>query len=136
MTNATAQRQTAAEPDGQPLDITVMRRNAAQLLGPDDGPEALPPAPQEVVTLAALLREHLEQLIPAVEAQARRLPTESIPRYCALACIGEATRKLRIGDGATEPVRLSVAGKLARSVWALCDHYAKLAEASRASTRP
>ncbi|MGW1051101.1 DUF6415 family natural product biosynthesis protein [Streptomyces sp. NPDC001118] len=76
--------------------------------------------------LTAMLRGHLELLIPGVEAKARRLPKESVPRYCALACVGEATRKLRLGDGCTPPVRVAVARKLARCVKALCDHYENL----------
>ncbi|MER5548081.1 DUF6415 family natural product biosynthesis protein [Streptomyces sp. NPDC002589] len=109
-----------------PLDIGTIRETAAILLGPDDAPDVLPPAPCELDTLTAMLRGHLELLIPGVEAKARRLPKESVPRYCALACVGEATRKLRLGDGCTPPVRVAVARKLARCVKALCDHYENL----------
>ncbi|WP_369389385.1 DUF6415 family natural product biosynthesis protein [Streptomyces sp. CG1] len=112
--------------DTGPVDIATMRETALLLLGPDDGPEALPPAPKELDTLAATLRGHLELLIPEVTAKAGRLAKDCVFRYCALACVGEADRKLRVGDGCTPPVRAAVARKLARSVKALCDHYEKL----------
>ncbi|MGW1000496.1 DUF6415 family natural product biosynthesis protein [Streptomyces sp. NPDC002520] len=109
-----------------PLDIDTMRETAAKLLGPDDGSEALPPVPQELDTFTSMLRGHLELLIPEVEAKAGRQPKDSVSRHCAFACVGEATRKLRVGDGDTPAVRVAVARKLARSVNALCDHYEKL----------
>jgi hypothetical protein len=109
-----------------PVDIATMRETAAKLLGPDDGPDALPPAPEELATLTAILRGHLELLIPEVEAKAGRLPKESPARYCARACVGEARRKLGVGDGSTPAVRVSVARKLARCVNALCRHYEEL----------
>ncbi|ARP73876.1 hypothetical protein LK07_09280 [Streptomyces pluripotens] len=109
-----------------PVDIETARAIVRLLLGPDDAPELLPPAPSEVGTLTTLLRGQLALLIPEVEAKASRLSKQSIPRYCALACIGEAVRKLRLGDGDTPAVRVAVARKLARSAKALCDHYDKL----------
>ncbi|MEU1409820.1 DUF6415 family natural product biosynthesis protein [Streptomyces sp. NPDC005728] len=115
------------------VDIAMMRGTAAQLLGPDDGPEALPPTPAELGALTTALRGHLELLIPEVEAKAGRLPKNSPPRFCALACVGEANRKLRVGDGSTPAVRVAVARKLARSVNALCVHYAKLCGEAPAS---
>lgn len=117
------------------VDIATMRETAALLLGPDDGPEALPPAPKELDTLTATLRGHLELLIPEVAGKAGRLPKNSVSRYCALACLGEANRKLRVGDGCTPPVRVAVARRLARSVKALCDHYEKLDGAAPAEER-
>ncbi|MGV4989178.1 DUF6415 family natural product biosynthesis protein [Streptomyces sp. NRAIS4] len=109
-----------------PLDIGTIRETAAILLGPDDVPDVLPPDPCELDTLTAMLRGHMELLIPEVEAKAGRLPRDSAPRYCALACVGEARRKLRLGDGCTPPVRVAVSRKLARCVKALCDHYENL----------
>ncbi|MER6076143.1 DUF6415 family natural product biosynthesis protein [Streptomyces sp. NPDC001817] len=105
------------------VDIETMRETAALLLGPDDGPDALPPAVAELDTLAAMLRGHLALLIPEVEAKARRLPKESARRYRAVACVDEANRKLRVGEGCTPAVRVAVARKLARSLNALCHHY-------------
>lgn len=120
MTSATASSTTA------PVDVAAMRRTAAKLLGPDDGPEALPPGPEELTVLTAELRRHLERLLPEVERAARREPADSGPKFCALACIGEAERKLRSGEGATPAVRVAMARKLARSLNALCEHHEKL----------
>ncbi|MFG2120756.1 DUF6415 family natural product biosynthesis protein [Streptomyces sp. NPDC048710] len=110
----------------QPVDIATMPSTAAMLLGPDDAPEALLPGPEELDTLTVMLRDHLELLIPEVERQAGQLPKKSTRRYCALACVGEARRKLRLGDGCTPPTRVAVVRKLARCVNALCDHYQNL----------
>jgi Family of unknown function (DUF6415) len=106
-----------------PLDIATFRETAAVLLGSHDAPDVLPPAPREPATLIALLRGHLEQLIPEVKARAAQLPKDSVLRYCALACVGEASGELRLEDGCTPPARVAVARKLARCVRALCDHY-------------
>ncbi|MFF1297903.1 MULTISPECIES: DUF6415 family natural product biosynthesis protein [unclassified Streptomyces] len=85
------------------------------------------PQPDELDSLGATLRGHIAVLIPDVEKRAGKEPKGSVARNCALACVGEATRKLRLGDGAPHlPVRLSVVEKLARSVGALCDHYENL----------
>ncbi|MFI5973490.1 DUF6415 family natural product biosynthesis protein [Streptomyces sp. NPDC051452] len=121
----------AANPAAGRIDTAPMLETAAQLLGPDDGPDVLPPVAPELETLTALLRTHLGLLIPAVEAQAQQTDADSIPKFCALACVGEATRKLRIGDGCTPDVRVAVARKLARCVRALCDHYEQLGGGNR-----
>ncbi|MER6564875.1 DUF6415 family natural product biosynthesis protein [Streptomyces sp. NPDC001093] len=120
--NATAESGNATVP----LDIGTIRETAAILLGPDDAPDALPPAPCELDTLTAMLRGHMELLIPEVEAKAGRLLRDSGLRHRGLAYVGEAKRKLRLGDGCTPPVRVAVARKLARCVKALCDHYENL----------
>lgn len=99
-----------------------MRESARILLAED----AALPVLDELDTLTLTLRGHIQLLIPEVVDAAAREPKDSIPRYCALACIGEARNKLRLsGDGAP-PIRLSVARKLARVVNALCDHYENL----------
>ncbi|MEV5876124.1 DUF6415 family natural product biosynthesis protein [Streptomyces sp. NPDC052101] len=121
--------------DSDRMDIATMRKTASELLGPNDEPDALPLASNDLDTLSAMLRGQLELLIPEVDQQARRLPKDSIPRYCALACVGEASRKLRVGEGCTPSVRVAVARKLARSVKALCDHYEKLTGEGPASER-
>ncbi|MBK3564711.1 DUF6415 family natural product biosynthesis protein [Streptomyces sp. MBT62] len=74
-------------------DITVMRETAQILLDLDA--VALPPTPDELETLTQMIRGHLELLIPEVEQSVRRLKRDSIPQYCALACVGEAREKLR-----------------------------------------
>lgn len=112
-------KSAAEAPECAPPDIATMRASASRALT-----EAIPET--ELDTLTLTLRGHMEVLIPEVEALARRQPKDSIPRYCAFACVGEAYRKLRLGNGQTTPARVAVAHKLARSVNALCDHYENL----------
>lgn len=101
-----------------------MRESARILLA--EGADV--PAPDKLATLTVALRGHIRLLIPEVAAAAAREPKDSIPRYCALACIGEAHNKLRLVDGGTLPVRVSVARKLARVLNALCDHHENLSQ--------
>ncbi|MBK6016788.1 hypothetical protein JHN45_37460 [Streptomyces sp. MBT53] len=105
-------------------DITVMRETVQILLDPDA--VALPPTADELETLTQMVRGHLELLIPEVEPAVRRLKKDSVPQYCALACVGEARGKLR-----AEPIRrfggeVGYARCLARTLNALCDHYESL----------
>lgn len=116
------QDRSAPESDPVRPDIEAIRDSARVLLRED----AALPAPAELEKLTVALRGHIRQLIPEVAAAAAAEPKNSIPRYCALACIGEARNKLRLGDGGTSAIRVSVARKLARSVNALCDHHENL----------
>ncbi|MGW0765630.1 DUF6415 family natural product biosynthesis protein [Streptomyces sp. NPDC002676] len=109
------------------VDIATMRETVALLLGPDEGPETLPLASRELDTLTAMLRGHLGLLIPEVEAKAGRLHKDSVPRYCALACVGEARGKLSARAGAGPHGAAAYARKLARTLRALCDHFEALA---------
>jgi hypothetical protein len=102
-----------------------MRETAHRVLGPDNAPEATPPAGDELETLTIALRGHIELLAPEVEEAAGRLPESSPTRAVALACVAEARGKLRAPE-------LSFAGlgggvmytrRLARVLAALCDHY-------------
>ena len=121
MSHRTAQPSTAAvEPP--PPDLAAMRTAVRRLLDEDTEP----PAPEELAALALQLREHITRAMPAVTRAAGRLPKTAAARACALACVGEAERKLRIGNGDTPAVRLAVAQKLARSARALADHYDNL----------
>ncbi|WP_230396100.1 DUF6415 family natural product biosynthesis protein [Streptomyces blattellae] len=122
MPHRTALPLTPEEADGLPLDIAAMRASARRLLVQD----AEPISPEDLGILAVLLRDHIQQLIPEVEAATLGLPKDDIPLACALACVGEARMRLRLGAGDTAPVRLSVAVKLSRSVNALCDHLVNL----------
>ncbi|MFJ1653533.1 DUF6415 family natural product biosynthesis protein [Streptomyces sp. NPDC088337] len=99
-----------------------MRASVRRLLSE----EVEPPAADELPRLALLLRGHISALIPAVEAATRGLPENDVPKVCAMACVGEARMRLRIGDGDNDAVRLAVAVRLARSVNALADHYENL----------
>jgi hypothetical protein len=109
-----------------PVDIATMRASALLILGPDDAPDVLPPPAAEVETLTSLLRGHLELLVPEVEAATGRLANDSIPRCCALACVGEARGKLRATPGPGHDGATAYARRLARVLTALCDHYEKL----------
>lgn len=99
-----------------------MRTSARRLLVGD----AIQPGPDELATLTLALRGHMELLTPEVEQVAEQLPMDDIPRYCALACVGEARGKLRAGQGPGADGGVAYARKLARSLNALCDHYENL----------
>jgi hypothetical protein len=112
-----------------PPDIATMRATAQLTLGPDDAPGyPLAPAGEELDTLTATLRGHLELIAPEVERAAKRLRRESIPRYCALACVGEARGKLQAGPKPSPHGPVTYARKLARVLNALCDHHENLRE--------
>ncbi len=123
---------TAAETDvaNLPPDITGMRATVGRLLGPDDGPDTLPPASDELPVLISTLRGHLELIIPEVEAVAGTLDKDSVPRYCAVACVGEARGKLRATASPNPGGDVAYARRLARVLKALCDHYETLGRAS------
>ncbi|WP_151480611.1 DUF6415 family natural product biosynthesis protein [Streptomyces albicerus] len=122
-------RQSTAHPpevETRPLDLSLMRETAQILLGPDAAPDAMPPAASELDTLTGTLRGHLELLAPEVEQVADRYHEDSIPRYCALACIAEVRGKLRAEPGPGLSGAAAYARRLARVLSALCDHYENL----------
>lgn len=123
MAKATATPPPVEGADPRPPDVAQMRRSALRLMGP----ESPAPTPQELDALNTLLRGHLQLLIPEVAGMAIPLPKDDIPRACAMACVGEARMRLRLGwPQDSEAVRLSVARKLARSLNSLCDHWENL----------
>ncbi|MGC9538489.1 DUF6415 family natural product biosynthesis protein [Streptomyces sp. UG1] len=126
MATSTTHPPTTAEQGQAPPDIETMRETTRRVLGPDDAPDLLPPA-AEVDTLAAALRGHLELLIPEVAETAGPRPY-SVQTYCALACVGEARRKLSVAPGPTLEARVVHARKLARVLDSLCDHHERLGE--------
>ena len=115
---------TESECDPAPPDIAKMRESARILLAEDAGLPVL----DNLDAVVRALREHIQLLIPEVAQAAGREPKDSIPRYCALACLGEAHNKLRLGADGTLPIRLASARKLARVLNALCDHYENLSQ--------
>ncbi|MEU5112025.1 DUF6415 family natural product biosynthesis protein [Streptomyces longwoodensis] len=121
--HVTAPHATTIDQQALPPDLATIRSSARQALT-----EGL--SPQQLEILPAVLRGHIQRLIPEVAAAAAREPEDSVPRACARACIGEAHRKLRLGDGDTPLIRLSVVHKLARSANALCDHFENLGGAA------
>ncbi|MEU9065438.1 DUF6415 family natural product biosynthesis protein [Streptomyces sp. NPDC048306] len=126
MANATTPAATEAGRAPAPPDIATVRATVRRLLA--EG--AAPIEDAEVAEMIARLREDIAGLIPAVEALTQTLPKDDVPRACALACIGEARMRLRLGDGDTERVRLSVAVRMARTANALADHHQALGRAS------
>ncbi|MDO0933935.1 DUF6415 family natural product biosynthesis protein [Streptomyces sp. DG2A-72] len=74
-------------------------------------------------TYISTLRVHLQLAIPEVEAAAVRRDRDDIPRHCALACIGEARRKLGIEARPGLSGGIAYARRLGRSLNALLDHY-------------
>ncbi|MEU1302777.1 DUF6415 family natural product biosynthesis protein [Streptomyces shenzhenensis] len=109
-----------------PVDLKTMRETASLLLAP----EADSPDPGELEKLRRALTGMMQVIIPEIEAAARRLPKDDVPRACALACIGEAQIRLRMEPGETFEQRLVLTTKLARSVRALADHCQTLGCAS------
>ncbi|MER5220846.1 DUF6415 family natural product biosynthesis protein [Streptomyces flaveus] len=122
MAHRSAPPATAAERDQRPLDIDVMRACARRLLAED----AELPTPDELETLTLQLRGHINLLMPEVEQVASRLPYDDIPRYCALACIGEARKKLSLEPSPGLHGGIAFARRLSRVVHALCDHLENL----------
>lgn len=129
MAHRTAPAPAGAEQDQTPPDLETMRTTVNRLLDPDAVAEALPPGAAELDTLTLALRGHLELLIPEVERAAGPRPKD-VQTYCALACVGEARRKLGITPGPVLESRVAHARKLARSLNALADHYERLAGAA------
>ncbi|MCH5677950.1 DUF6415 family natural product biosynthesis protein [Streptomyces gilvus] len=124
MGHATAQPPATAGVDERPPDVATMRATARRLLGPDDGPDALPPA-ADIDTLTLALRGHLELILPDVEQAAGPDPA-TVKAYCALACVGEARRKLAITPNPELASRVAHARRLARVLLALCAHHDEL----------
>lgn len=126
MAHGTAEPLGAAGQAKAPPDIATMRATAAPVLGPDDGPDALPPGAEGLETLDGTLRGHLQLLIPDVQkaASSRR---KDVQTYCALVCIGEARGKLTVATAGTPAARVHHARRLARVLLALCEHYERLA---------
>jgi hypothetical protein len=108
------------------VDLLTMRVTARRLLGPDGGPDTVPPTLHETETLTSTLRGHIELLAPKVEQVAGRLRKDNVSRYCALACVGEARGKLRAAPGPGSSGAVAYARRLARVLNALCTHYEEL----------
>ncbi|MCD7440219.1 hypothetical protein K4B79_18570 [Streptomyces lincolnensis] len=132
MAHATARPPSAEEQMSEaPPDIETMRGVIDRLLDPDAVPETLPPAPGELETLTAQIRGHLALLLPEVEEAAGKLPRQSIPRFCALACVGEARERLRADPTPRYGGIPGHARRLARTLNAVCDHWEALTRVTR-----
>ncbi|MFE5375169.1 DUF6415 family natural product biosynthesis protein [Streptomyces mirabilis] len=98
-----------------------MRDAVRQLLG-----DSAPSDPGLLETLALQIRGHIKLLIPEVQKVTERLSEDDTPRYCALACLGEARRKLGLKAAPERSSPLAHTRRLARVLAALCDHYENL----------
>ncbi|MGW0632099.1 DUF6415 family natural product biosynthesis protein [Streptomyces sp. NPDC002758] len=121
--HATAPTSAAEDVQQAPPDLATMRAAVDRLLDPDAVPEALPPAADELGTLTLQIRGHLAVLMPEVEQAASKLGKDSIPRYCALACLGEARGRLKAEPNPAPGGDVAYARRLARALNALCDHF-------------
>lgn len=132
MTQRTARAAAAAE-RGQtdPPDLVTMRETVNRLLDPDAGPDTLPPAGDELETLTAAVRGHIEVLAPEVEAAARMLTPGSTRRYTTLGCVWEARSRMEAQPSPRFGGAPGYARRLARTLNALCDHYETLNGDSR-----
>ncbi|MER7936841.1 MULTISPECIES: DUF6415 family natural product biosynthesis protein [unclassified Streptomyces] len=131
MPDRTAPSADAAAVDQLPPDIETMRRMSARFPAADAGPIPM----GDLVTLRAILRGHLEELIPTIEAMTRAFPAGDIPSRCALAGVQEARTRLGLRPGRDTPGQMTAAMKLARSVAALCDHFESLGGRPPAAAR-
>ncbi|MEU3899719.1 DUF6415 family natural product biosynthesis protein [Streptomyces sp. NPDC045251] len=109
-----------------PVDVETMRETVSAVLNADGGPVLPEPSDDQVLSLIALLRGHLEVMVREVETAAGKLP-DSITRFCALACVGEARGKLRARPAALPGGAVAYARRLARVLAALCDHHERMA---------
>jgi hypothetical protein len=117
--NATESREGTSAPR---VDISTMRASVAQVLPPD----VTPTDGDTLEMLTGLLRGHMQLLIPEIEQAAAGLPADDVPRYCALAGVGEARGKLNAGPGLMPYDAVANVRRLGRSLMALCDHYETL----------
>ncbi|WP_282703265.1 DUF6415 family natural product biosynthesis protein [Streptomyces sp. CC219B] len=131
MPTTTTRPPARAERDQNPPDIATMRAAVDRLLDPDAAPEALPLDAAGLETLTLQLRGHIQLLLPEIEQAARLLPKASIPRYCLLACAGEARERLRAEPSERFGGAVGLARRLARALNALCDHYEQAAGLER-----
>ncbi|MFE2265745.1 DUF6415 family natural product biosynthesis protein [Streptomyces griseosporeus] len=121
--NATIDQDNATAP----ADLTTMRETIDVLLDAKGAPAGPAPSADELETLTATLRGHLEVLMPEVERLMVPLSKTSILRYCVLVCLGEARERLRAEPTPRYGGRLGYTRRLARVLNALCDHHEELA---------
>ncbi|MFE1879725.1 DUF6415 family natural product biosynthesis protein [Streptomyces diastatochromogenes] len=110
------------------VDLAAMRETAVLVLGSEARSHALPPTPMGLDAVTESLRKHLERLVVEVELKAARMPKDSVARYCAIACVGEAQRKLSAGPSPRFGGDIGHARRLARVLRALCEHYESAAD--------
>src|ERR1044072_1125572 len=95
MTHATASGPSTAEADNLPPNARAMRASTLFILAAEEPETHYESA--ELEKLQDTFREHIRALIPAVRDRAYVLPQRSADRAAALASIGEAELRLRLG---------------------------------------
>lgn len=125
--NGTGQGPQAAKAGNPPVDVETIKKSANEVLA--DGAQIADS--DEIETTILLLRGMIMLLIPDVETLAMCLPEDDIPRACALACLGEARMRLRVGSGGDLPRQIAQAQRLARSAISLSDHHVNLGGGSK-----
>lgn len=123
-----------------PPDVRAMLACIAPILAADI-PRADPSDPDsgdaperrftraELLELAGIFREHLLELVPAVEARAKQLPDRHADRVSAMLCAGHARTLLHAQNtesAASDALCGAIASRLARAVRTLCGHYDRL----------
>lgn len=129
MATTTTHPPAAETGDPRPLDIELMRQTVNRLLDPDAVPEALPLSPEDLETLTATVRGHIQLLAPEVEATARKqLKPGSVRKYSVLTCVWEAESRLEAEPSPRYGGPAGHARRLARALNALCDHHENLGD--------
>jgi len=108
--------------DPRPADVAVMRETARRLLSIGE----VPPLVEDVAELSAMLRGHVELLVPEIEALLPGFPVGDVPAAIARVGAEEASRRLNAPQGPGTDAAYRQAKKLAMSVFSLCDHYENL----------
>ncbi|WP_210573082.1 DUF6415 family natural product biosynthesis protein [Streptomyces sp. GESEQ-4] len=113
---------THADTNAPTLNTTEMRATAYDFLGAQ-----APPRYETIQRLGHDFRRDLWELIPRIEQlTAPLLHEDDVPAKVALAGVGEAHRRLDEIERAGLLGEFERVKRLARSVLALCDHYATL----------
>lgn len=76
--------------------------------------------------LTATIRGHLALLVPEVEAAAKQLPEESVPRHLALGYVWEARSRMAAEPSTRTGGAVAQARRMARVLVGLCDQYEAL----------
>ncbi|MFJ5306143.1 DUF6415 family natural product biosynthesis protein [Streptomyces sp. NPDC088350] len=115
----------AAEPGEPPPDIETMRATAHRALA-----LAAPPTATDVTLLIEQLRGQVELMVTEVEPLAAQ-HAATMTGALATVCVGEGRRKLAAGADIRPlaSARLAYARRLARVLFALCDHHRNLSGA-------
>lgn len=118
---------TTTDATALPVDVATMRDTVNRLLDPDAAADALPPAGEELQTLADTLRGHIAVIAPEVERAARgSLKPDSAVRTSVLGCVWEARSRAEAKPSSRTGGPVAYARRLARALNALCDHYERL----------